>query len=227
MIAVVLKERNFQNGSVVNKLEAGIWSLIAERWARGLTTEIVWLTRNDANMKSANRLARTAAQRDGRAFDEVMETYLYRCKKLRRSDKFARLMEEWQAVWSNEQKGRVLYEHCPEVEIQRIATSFRANQFLTGHGNLLGYLKRFNLRDTDGQCSCGNGVEDIGHVKIRCDLDNRTRTRNTIRRVYGDLELRLRRNRLVQPDQLAKAEMWAKGVLDTEDRWLPEEDDSE
>lgn len=62
-----------------------------------------------------------------------------------------------------------------EVGSERIKTSFKANQFLTGHGNMEAYLRRFKLKETDGLCECGAGLETIEHIKRDCTLGPRVR----------------------------------------------------
>lgn len=83
------------------------------------------------------------------------------------------------------------------------------------------YLRRFRLKETDGQCECGTAYW------ITCILDNRVRARTEIGRTYGNLEIQLRLNRLVQGTQVEKIKTWARSVLETEDHWQSEDESGE
>lgn len=50
-------------------------------------------------------------------------------------------------LWTMDSIGRALYRKCEEVGFDNLQTSFKTNQLLTGHGNMLAYLQRFRLRD--------------------------------------------------------------------------------
>lgn len=66
-----------------------------------------------------------------------------------------------------------MYKNCAEVGYDKVNASFRAGQFLTGHGNLKSYLRRFALQVVDVNCECGLGSEDTQHVREVCMLQKR------------------------------------------------------
>lgn len=76
-----------------------------------------------------------------------------------------------------------------EVGSQRIKTSFKANQLLTGHGNMESNLARFKLKQTDGNCECGMGGETVQHIKYDCQLERRVTARARISMVIWTFSL--------------------------------------
>lgn len=88
--------------------------------------------------------------------------------------------------------------------MEQLQTSFKANQLMTGHENMKTYLERFRLQETDGRCECGRGREDNRQVKEACQLPNRVHAREVIREEYGDLEIKLRRNRILNREQITR-----------------------
>lgn len=98
----------------------------------------------------------------------------------RRANKYVRMMDRWQRIWTNQTKGIMIYEQCMEVSTQQLKTSFKANQLLTGHGNMEAYLMRFRLKQTNGMCVCGARIDTVRH------------------KVYGDLGIQLRRNKVIR-----------------------------
>lgn len=111
--------------------------------------------------------------------------------------------------------------------LDQIRTTFKANQLLTGHGNLKSYIKRFNLDQTDGKCLCGMDEDETQeHVMLRCSRDDRASARNEIRQKYGDLNIIIRHNGLVIEEQLNKINEWADKVMDLEE-WQPLEEQEE
>lgn len=67
--------------------------------------------------------------------------------------KYARVLEAWQQLWEEDIKGKILYAQCSEVVMQYLRTSFKANQLMTGHGNMEEYLQIFRLEQTDGRAA--------------------------------------------------------------------------
>lgn len=75
-------------------------------------------------------------------------------------------------VERRQDNGRELYRNCPEVGYDKMDASFRAVQFMIGHGNIKSYLRRFPLQPVDGKCECGLGSEGMHHVTEICTTGN-------------------------------------------------------
>ncbi|XP_044760376.1 uncharacterized protein LOC123317829 [Coccinella septempunctata] len=69
--------------------------------------------------------------------------------KERRKSNQQCIMNEWQIIWNRGETGRDMYEHCMEIGNDRLDLNFKAAQLMTNHGNMLAYLNRFRLKDTN------------------------------------------------------------------------------
>lgn len=84
----------FKKGQITNNLEAKLWTIMEERSDQGLVLKVKWRHRGDVNMRRVDTLARVVVQGQGNRTDELFDKFLYKCKKLRRSDKYAKIMEQ-------------------------------------------------------------------------------------------------------------------------------------
>lgn len=86
-----------------------------------------------------------------------------------------------------------------------------ADDFQSGVGrsvcNLQADLHRFSLKDTGGRCQ---------HVFHNCTKLIRVRTRKRRRLRFGDLAIQLRRNGMVDIEQVDKVMLWAEEAMETE-----------
>ena len=68
-------------------------------------------------------------------------------------------------------KGRAAFKFIPDVRcvfsVPDVGFSLCLGFLLTGHGSLVEFLKKRNLRD-DESCFCGEAVEDFQHVLYSC-----------------------------------------------------------
>lgn len=96
-------------------------------------------------------------------------------------------------LWSN---GRLQGKEIKKVECSSVTVrkwgakeSLQASRLTNssrGHGNMEGYLSRFRLKQTQGLCQCGVGLEDTRHIKEECTSESRNRARTIIRQKYGN-----------------------------------------
>ncbi|GBM08150.1 hypothetical protein AVEN_214480-1 [Araneus ventricosus] len=105
---------------------------------------------------------------DKKAAQEVTPTYIpaprNQVKVLLQKESIIR----WQTEWDNGEIGRSVYNILPKVKITPSPWERTEIIFVTGHGPLKTYLKRFNIRNRD---SCGYG--DMGsqlHYDTSCPL---------------------------------------------------------
>lgn len=100
-------------------------------------------------------------------------------------------------------------------------------QLITGHGNMKGYLRRFNLVETDRVSECGQGLEEVDHVRYNCRCEYRFAIRNQIRREYGSLSVKLMSNNKVEERELRKVSVWAEVAIQEESYIPMDESDME
>ncbi|GFX44512.1 RNase H domain-containing protein [Trichonephila clavipes] len=79
-----------------------------------------------------------------------------------------KIISEWNNVYQISNNALFSKELIPSIQSRLKAKNFqyyfKFTLFLTGHGNLKAYLKRFNLSPTD-QCSCSNDtVQNAKHL---------------------------------------------------------------
>lgn len=180
---------------------------------RGVGVRLIWRKKGRGNR--GNIRAETVA-REGRDREEREEEGTWISEREKKEREKQKVLEMWQGKWENEASGRTLYGLCPEVGYEPLGLSFKGAQLATGHGNLLGYLRRFRLRDVDGECECGRGQEDSEHVRYACGKDDRMEGRRAIEEKWGDLEIRLRMDKRVRGEDVRKLNEWAEKVLEDE-----------
>lgn len=125
-----------------------------------------------------------------------------------------KIMNKWQQNWNQEKTGRELYKFCKLVGSDKINLSFKGMNLMTGHGNMKNYLKKFNLKEIDGNCDCSmKEKEDVDHIMKRCDKLERRQARQKIRAKYGDLRIGLRAQEKVTQREVEKVNEWAENAL--------------
>ncbi|CAH1224436.1 unnamed protein product [Diabrotica balteata] len=86
----------------------------------------------------------------------------------------------WQQNWDRDAKGRKTDNIMPTVRLAEPVYTWKAVQLLTGHGHMQDYYRRFNLRDTNGNCDQCNVPEDQHHIINTCMLSQRITARQTL-----------------------------------------------
>jgi hypothetical protein len=86
-------------------------------------------------------------------------------------------LQKWQRSWTQTTKGGTTKEYFPDIE-ERIKMKLNHTENITtvlmGHGNIKGYLNRFQISD-DSTCPCGKGEQITDHIIYDCDrLTNET-----------------------------------------------------
>lgn len=80
-------------------------------------------------------------------------------------------LDEWQRRWESSDKGRETFQYMPDVR-RRLEQNWEMDhyltQYVTGHGNFKGNLRRFNVVEED-DCRCGR-QETANHVLMECQL---------------------------------------------------------
>ena len=134
-----------------------------------------WYTQNWKAGRSPYQAAKQAAEqlltKDWSKLRNATYTDLGWCK---RHISFF-LNSQAQELLKNADKGRAVLDlhppvgkgHFPSRRLQRSQAS-RINQFLANHFPSKGYLRRFNLSDTEATCACGQGNEDRDHLLYSC-----------------------------------------------------------
>ncbi|GBM80828.1 hypothetical protein AVEN_33434-1 [Araneus ventricosus] len=82
------------------------------------------------------------------------------------------VISQWNNLYQNSHNAKSTKEFFPSIygrlRAIHFVPNFRITQFLTGHGNLKAYLKRFNLSRTD-LYSCSSGeIQDVNHLILSC-----------------------------------------------------------
>jgi hypothetical protein len=101
---------------------------------------------------------------------------------------------------------------------------------LAGHSPFRGYLRRFHLSETTGECICSTGTRDtIQHIIEECEDDERKEAREGLRRrqeaIGGGVPLPSE-----QTDQRRGGKVLQQvrgGDQDGRETWAREEDDEE
>lgn len=207
--------RKISSMKIKTNIDVEICKQIEKRWSRGFHTRIIWVSRNNSVQRIADREAERAATHVATTIRAMV--WFHKSKADRRNERNNRIIEQWQNQWDNNNKGRPLYRFCGSVGFDLVRVTFKAVQLLTGHGNLRAYLNRFGLAGANGECECGMGQEDQQHVLEVCTLPERRQASNRVIHRYGDLNLELRRENMVDTEQTEKIVLWAEEVMKTED----------
>lgn len=193
---------------IQNLIEKRLWhnEYTIIRWSRG---------KKDAYIKMAHNIAKQALEKQhiGIRSDKYESAETHKAKKATEEE----ITNRWQQLWDQEKTGRELYRHCKQVGREKINLSFKGTQFMTGHGNMKSYIKRFNLQDTNGNCDCNiKEKEYVDHIMNRCDKTERQHARQKIATKYGDLKIELRKQARTEQKEVEKVNEWANEVLKTE-----------
>ena len=78
-----------------------------------------------------------------------------------------KIMSEWNNRWTNNSKGRLIFEIFPKVSLKRTRSNFFLNQIISGHGAIPTFQhQRFGRMDI---CQCGD-LGTIDHIIKVCPL---------------------------------------------------------
>lgn len=80
----------------------------------------------------------------------------------------------WQSKWNEETTGRELYEACKMEGRNRLKLTFKGTQLMTGHGNMEFYLRRFKLKDTDGNSECNLKESEVPEHYAKMQFNKKT-----------------------------------------------------
>ncbi|XP_072384681.1 uncharacterized protein [Diabrotica undecimpunctata] len=89
-------------------------------------------------------------------------------------------LNKWQPYWNNATTGRKTYNIIQQVKLTEPKFNWKTTQLLTGHGHTQEYYNRFNLRNTNGNCTHYNTLEDQQHIINDCTLPQRITARQTL-----------------------------------------------
>jgi hypothetical protein len=85
--------------------------------------------------------------------------------------------------WDQGEKGRMTHSIIREVDRKLRGWNYKTVCRLTGHGPFRGYLRRFNLTETAGECVCSTGAQDTTqHIIGECGDPGRQEARERWRR---------------------------------------------
>jgi hypothetical protein len=92
-------------------------------------------------------------------------------------------MARWQTEWDQGETGRMTHGIIGTVETKLRGWNHKAVCLLTGHGPFRGYLRRFHLSETTGECICSTGSHYTAqHIIEECENDERNEAREELRR---------------------------------------------
>lgn len=139
--------------------------------------KVIWSRRNTTEEnKIVDREAREARKREEVDIEEKKWNVIEKIKKEKENE----MLRMWQREWDESEDGRPLYDICSKVGLDHLGLTAKGVQLATGHGKFEGYIKRFRLKKTNGQCKCGWGIEDREHVVEECRLKDRIVARREI-----------------------------------------------
>lgn len=150
--------------------------------ARRLTREggsvrFWWNDGSSAGLSRADRIAREARDDEDAPREEGKRT-----AKMAAAVAKKEAISAWQLEWARGDTGRLTFSVCSQVAEGLRDWGPWAVWLLTGHGPFRAYYSRFGLREGDGACRCGGGLETGEHVLISCTLEHRKEAREEFRR---------------------------------------------
>jgi hypothetical protein len=75
-------------------------------------------------------------------------------------------MARWQTEWDQGETGRMTHGVIRTVDTRLRGWNHKAVCLLMGHGPFRGYLRRFHLSETTGECICSTGSQDTAQYII-------------------------------------------------------------
>ena len=139
---------------VASALVAKVQRMFESAWRMNKRIRVSWGGRESEGIARAHRAARSskmAARRE--QIDMTLDKRANRGRE--RKKKYERKVKMmWQNEWYESEKGRMIYEWCREMGMERTRLTHKGMQLVSGHGNVKGYLKRFGLKQGDGDGSC-------------------------------------------------------------------------
>jgi hypothetical protein len=145
----------------------------------GATVKLWWSSDRNRGIAEADRIAKRARENP----EEFPEDHAPITGRMIKKEATRVAMAKWQQEWDQGDKGRATHEIIGTVDRRLRGWSHRAVCLLTGHGPFRGYLRRFNLTETTGECVCSTGAQDTAkHVMEDCEEQGRMEARGRWRR---------------------------------------------
>ncbi|GJQ69173.1 hypothetical protein Trydic_g6327 [Trypoxylus dichotomus] len=128
--------------------------------------------------------------------------------------------EKWQREWEQEERGRGVYAVMKTVGTGKKGWTSKAVQLMTGHGYFKAYYRRFGLREGNGECECGGGLETAEHVWWECQKEERKAARERfVARTGADPRLRDWDGRLEEAELLRAVNELAEELVVDDEQW--------
>ncbi|XP_072400886.1 uncharacterized protein [Diabrotica undecimpunctata] len=159
------------NGNNRNKYIIKIKKNLETLTKHNILYTITKINRNEQGHKIAHNLA-----------NQAQNTITITTKDDIKQIKLNTKLEKWQQDWNTTTKGRKTYNIIQQVRLTDPKFNWKTTQLLTGHGHTQEYYQRFNLRDTNGNCTHCNTTEDQRHIINDCTIPQRV----TARRILTD-----------------------------------------
>jgi hypothetical protein len=145
----------------------------------GATVKLWWSSDRNGGIAEADRIAKRARENP----EEFPEDHAPITGRMIKKEATRVAMAKWQQEWDQGDKGRATHEIIGTVDRRLRGWSHRPVCLLTGHGPFRGYLRRFNLTETTGECVCSTGAQDTAkHVMEDCEEQGRREARRRWRR---------------------------------------------
>jgi hypothetical protein len=102
---------------------------------------------------------------------------------------------------------------------------------LAGHSPFRGYLRRFHLSETTGECICSTGTRHtVQHIIEECEDDERKGSQGGTAKTAGGHRggaFPFRANRQIKEEEVRYCNKFAEETKMEEETWAREEDDEE
>ncbi|XP_057664441.1 uncharacterized protein LOC130903290 [Diorhabda carinulata] len=162
-----------QHMNTNTKITAKLTKNIQDLEQTGKTIMIQYTNRQRHGMQIADRLAKEA-------HEQPEQTTKLFTKNMYKQERHTLAMRHWQQLWDNETTGRKTYEWIKHTKHKYADLNWKTIQALTGHGHIQTYYERFNLRETDGNCTHCQTPETIQHVRNDCTDHDRLQARTLL-----------------------------------------------
>jgi hypothetical protein len=145
----------------------------------GSAVKLWWSSDQNSGIAEADRMAKRAREEP----EEFPEEQAPITGRMLKKEATRAAKERWQTEWDQGEKGRMTHSIIKEVDRKLRGWNHKAVCLLTGHGPFRGYLRRFNLTETTGECICSTGAQDTAqHIIGECDDPGRHEARERWRR---------------------------------------------
>jgi hypothetical protein len=142
----------------------------------GSAVKLWWSSDQNSGIAEADRMAKRAREEP----EEFPEEQAPITGRMLKKEATRAAKERWQTEWDQGEKGRMTHSIIKEVDRKLRGWNHKAVCLLTGHGPFRGYLRRFNLTETTGECICSTGAQQ--HIIGECDDPGRHEARERWRR---------------------------------------------